>query len=437
MKKKLIIAGIVVVLAAAALILVLVLHKKPIPKEPGSFERRTYKVENGKKVLQTEERHYLDKDGNLVYEFAKGVGSSPQITRREYDSQGRVIATKSIKERWFGEKVIGARYTEYYKDTELVTSEKCYDGDDEELLSYRYYEYDDQQRVICERSSDGGLEEITKTTYNDQGVVIGKEVTYGDTTYVAIEYNPVTNKVTEYDNDTNRRTGEPSERTVSSVTELNDDGTISVSVRYRQVYNEETKQFDLVVSSSDKYVYHTNDDSDYAYEICSTYDDGRVVWEFFDRQNRSCETAVFEDGKLVRQTVTDYNAEDPDFPGESVEVTKIYEMDEHFEKQLVQEYRKKRVPGYMEQYKYMYNTNRPLIYRWDKLEDGNWVNRVECKFYPDGKLKEYITEVVFDSENEGCRAVDEHDEHGLMTRSVTYDANGNVTEEMVSEIKYY
>jgi len=436
MKKKILIGvGIVAAVLAAAVLLTFVLKKKD-PREKGSFTGRMYTVENGKKELQTEETYFFDSNGHVVYEFRKQKDAAPAIARYEYDDLGRIVVTREYEKTFFGERLVGTLYTKYFRDTEEVIEYRS-ENRRGKVINLSTYDYDDAGREIYRKETVDDVETITRTEYNEQGTMISKSITIEGQTIVVAEYNPETNEVTRYQEANGwYREGENfGVRNVDAIDVLDKNGRIVEIKANKTRYNDETEEYETVVCKTDGYVYHPEDDN-IDYEWFTYNEDGTPssCW-VYDKMGQVVADYYYENGVETRMSVTDFDGEDSDFPGEKITITKRYEPDENGNRVMVAEIRRKHFPGYMEDFPLQYSNTRPLVYDWKELKDGKWIDNVDVVVYDDGKLKEYRTNATFGVE--GDTSISYYNEHGSMTKQVTVDINGNVREEIVSEYTYY
>ena len=436
MKKKVLIGvGIVVAVLAAAVLLTFVLKKKD-PREKGSFTGRMYTVENGKKELQTEETYFFDSKGHVVYEFRKQKDAAPVIVRYEYDDLGRIVVTREYEKTFFGERLVGTLYTKYFRDTEEVIEYRS-ENRRGKVINLSTYDYDDAGREIYRKETVDDVETITRTEYNEQGTMISKSITIEGQTIVVAEYNPETNEVTRYQEANGwYREGENfGVRNVDAIDVLDKNGRIVEIKANKTRYNDETEEYETIMCTHGRYVYHPEDEK-IDYEEFTYNEDGTPssCW-VYDKEGREIEIKYYDEGVVTRISETDYDGEDPDFPGEKITITKRYELDENGNRVLVAEVRQKLIPGFMADFPLQYQNTRPHVYYWNALEDGKWVEEVRTVFYDDGKMKEYHTKTSFGTNGE--ESISYYNEHGSMVRDVTMDADGNIIEEIVAEYTYY
>ena len=360
------------------------------------------------------------------------------IMRYEYDDLGRNVAVKRYAKGVIGERLVEATYMKYYKDTSEVIEHRTEDekGNVSELYGYGY---DDAGREIYNRTVIAGQDTITKTTYNEKGTVISKSITRDGITVMVTEYDPEKNEIREYKGGETWWQPEENmgERILYSVSTLTQDGRILRTEYYENRTDETSGKEELVVIRSKEYSYYPDSDKlDYE-EIKNDLEDGSVSRSIYDKQGRITEMYNYEDGVEVWSSVTDFEAEDPDFPGEKVEITRVFERDENGDKVMTSEIRKKFFPGYMAEYPQQYydNNGRPRVYYWSELVDGQLKDRVHVVVYDDGKIKEFHSSLY--DKAEGGKSVTYYNERGSVTREAEYDADGNIIDEVITEYEYF
>ena len=428
-----IIASLVVVAAALTGVLLYLRRDPKPPKGTNSFVAKLYQTVDGKRQHVSTEKHFFDKNGNTVYEYACIVGQEPEIIRCEYDDLGRVTAKKQIGKGLFGEKVLEAEYYKYYKDTDEYT-EVVYKNGKGKVSLVKTYEYNEAGLKVLEKCTGGEAETSTKKTYNDRNVLLTEEETYGDKRITIREYRPETNEIFLYNVSPDWwEEDDEQQRELLSVIKLTADGRMDTVTRLDiGDFDEETGGFDY--GRKEVYTYYPEGEK-VRCEMTEYSAQGRILRkEGYDSENRVVYERIYENGLETKYYETDFDGTDPDYPGKKIRITKRYRLEENGAKVMTEEIRAMIFTDFMKNYSYLYKNYKPNVYYWSQLVDGSFVQRVECRFYEDGKIKKYTN---FSGKNDGAYSSTDYDEKGNFIKSTAYDAEGNLIELSETEITYY
>ena len=434
---------IILICIAAFLVVagVLVIVSRRVPK--GDISALGYSCFNGKKEsVVSHKEYFLDEDGRIIKMITVGDEGVSSITENEYDSLGRL----SLKKYWqkgylsFDDSTGTETYT-YYKDSDMITDhvEKSpyITGDNEhtEKEVKEHMEYDAEGRLVSKEETENILNYRSQSIYkkyDPNGIVIYSE--YSEINENTPGETPNDGKpmiITEYDADNKiirnyyyetAVMGQPydfqthaSLRTLASEIKLTDEGKYDTVKDY---FFEEDEKGEIQTSFwTVTYYNYTPDDINAGYET-TTYDsEGEPMsWELFDKQGRAIKWIEYYWGEEYKHE-TDYNAIDPELPGEQVIHTTSYKKDENGDMVLYSEIWEKKISyGILEESEDA-DENGFEIYRSSYSFEGAMRPDREYSFYDNGFIKEKHVYAYYDgstgyNKDKIIETIYEYDDHG-------------------------
>lgn len=434
---------------------IIVLASRRVPK--GDISVRKYGYYDDKREEVSHKEYFLDESGRIIKEISAGDKGISSITENEYDSLGRLACQKErYRSFLFFYKDKSTENFRYYGDTDQITDCELSSTDGKEKKEH--LEYDADGNLVYEEKKERywtGDESNYTIKYNKNGIMIYREEAGRDRDYsryeqitsgkpfVRTEYDTDNRIIRNYNWSTYGR-GYDDEfdirgkiRNLDSEIQLTEDGKYETIKKYTWYKDEEGNlQTDLMYVT---YYNYSPDDTEAEYETV-TYDPNGVmlVRELFDKQDRSLVSLEYNDGVESRRTETDYNAADPDFPGEQVYCIRTYTADKNGNMVLsYEEWMKKISYGIVKE---TAGSNDDFeIYRSFAFVDGVAKPKVEYVFHDNGFIKEkhtysyYIVDynnssgihLEYDDSYDNCdETLYEYDEHGNCVKAWMTTAEG-------------
>ena len=299
------------------------------------------------------EEYFLDENGRIIKKIEADEECISLITEKEYDSLGRLTGEKFRNNVFsFFSDDKGTETYRYYEDTDMITDyvkiEPYINGAEKGLKEHK--EYDTDGKLVYEEQTDYLEDYYTEsiiTKYNPNGIILYQEETDIEEKYA--RFNKMTNDgkpmvTTEYDPDNKiiRKyycgnlygSGRVEEfyiysnlRSLVCEIKLTDDGKYD-TIKSFYIYEDEDCNVKSGLEDVTYYDYFPNDTE--AEYITTKYNSDGIIEsrELFDEYDRCFLSIRYSiDGEEAYRTETDYNAEDPDLPGEQVIESKNYIRD--------------------------------------------------------------------------------------------------------------
>ena len=406
----------IILIAIAALFLLILIvgiiwgclafsHPKKTTINPGSYVQKVYQMDNGKRRLIETNEYYMDPNGRLEYAYITDEKTGEtKVFEREYDTLGRLVSEKRTIRRRIGVSSGSETSTyQYYMDTDKITEEQDTDESGNLLYSYRYT-YDDEGRQLTIDHYDGedGTNSRSEYRYNERGIKIYANETYNGQSVIEVDYDPATRTL----------------KTSDCEFILTPDGRYESGKGVSWGGHEGDIEFN----------YYPEDDP-LDYEEITRDENGEILLRrTFDKQGRVVKLTEYSKGQIIYDSVTDYNAEDPDFPGEVVSITKINKIDDNGNLVPESEVRTGMFSPSLSGEKQLYGGKDKNIYYWYRNMGGQMKPYLQYTFYEDGTVRSMI----------GNTERADYDEHGGWTvRNASEYIDDPAIHEYEAEYTYY
>ena len=301
------------------------------------------------------EEYFLDENGRIIKKIEADEEGISLITEKEYDSLGRLTGEKFRNNAFvFFADDKGTKSYRYYKDTDMITdyvkSEK-WNGTNAEKGLKEHKEYDTEGKLVYEEQTDYIEDIYTEsiiTKYNPNGIILYQEetnikedawpseMTNDGKPMVTTEYDPDNKIIRKYYCGKSYGSGRVDEfyiysnlRNLVCEIKLTDDGKYD-TIKSFYIYEDEDEDCNVKSGLIDVTYYDYSPNDTEAEYITTKYNSNGIIesMELFDEYDRCFLSIRYSsDGEEAYRTETDYNAEDPDLPGEQVIESKNYIRD--------------------------------------------------------------------------------------------------------------